>query len=302
MTVRFGKMPRPSGMRHTPMRASASALTPVTSRPHSVKLPALGAIWPHATRERGRLARAVRAQQGVHLSGQQREADAVEDVDSSVPGAHRHELQHGSRASRRRSPRSHYASAATPRYALLHLGIDLDVVGPAAGDDSAEVEHVDVRACAHDERHVVLDQQDAETVGRPVRAADRRARRSRLRRDRTTVRRATAPWARAQRACELDEPRGAGRQQLDLHVAPPGRCRPVRAIRRRERPRSYFSVAQRCASRARRARSRARSGCRRARGAGTCARSRCRARRCRLARVTSRRRAARRPSVGAGAR
>ena len=32
-TLRFGKMPRPSGTRHTPARASASLVTPLISRP-----------------------------------------------------------------------------------------------------------------------------------------------------------------------------------------------------------------------------------------------------------------------------
>ena len=48
-TVRFGKMPLPSGIVVTPLRARSSALTPVTSRPASSTDPEVGGISPHAT-------------------------------------------------------------------------------------------------------------------------------------------------------------------------------------------------------------------------------------------------------------
>ena len=43
-TVRLGKMPRPSGIVHTPIRASASGLAPFTWRPSTCTHPAVGVI------------------------------------------------------------------------------------------------------------------------------------------------------------------------------------------------------------------------------------------------------------------
>ncbi len=48
-TVRFGKIPRPSGMRHTPARASCTGEAPVMSQPSSNTLPAVGRSSPLIT-------------------------------------------------------------------------------------------------------------------------------------------------------------------------------------------------------------------------------------------------------------
>ena len=50
MTVRLGKMPRPSGSVHRPARASLSGRMPLTWRPSTWKHPFVGSIWPLATR------------------------------------------------------------------------------------------------------------------------------------------------------------------------------------------------------------------------------------------------------------
>ena len=42
-------MPRPSGIVHTPARASESGAAPVTSRPAIETAPAVGRIWPAMT-------------------------------------------------------------------------------------------------------------------------------------------------------------------------------------------------------------------------------------------------------------
>ena len=80
-TVRFGKMPRPSGMRHTPARASASGAAPVTSRPQRNMPPEVGTIWPDATASVVDLPGAVRPEQREHLARAQLEVDAVQHVD-----------------------------------------------------------------------------------------------------------------------------------------------------------------------------------------------------------------------------
>ena len=49
VTVRLGKMPRPSGMVHSPARDSASGRMPLTWRPSTWKQPFVGTICPLAT-------------------------------------------------------------------------------------------------------------------------------------------------------------------------------------------------------------------------------------------------------------
>ena len=155
-------MPRPSGIRHTPARASASGVAPVTSRPQRNKLPELRHDLPARDRERRRLPGAVRTEQREHLAGLQREVDAVQHVDAC----------RSRRAPRTaRAPDASRVDASSRRVDLrgaevraLHRRVGLDLARRALRDDPAEVEHVDVRARLHHERHVVLDEQHAEPV------------------------------------------------------------------------------------------------------------------------------------------
>ena len=139
-------------------------------------------------RERRRLAGAVRAEQRVDLARREREVDAVQHVDAAVAGAHRRQFQYrrATRVDREPGRRAdgfggcHDAlPAVVPRYARCTSGSTWISLGVPLRDDAAEVEHVDVRARSHDERHVVLDQQDAQAACRRARAAGARARRSR---------------------------------------------------------------------------------------------------------------------------
>ena len=50
VTVRLGKMPRPSGSVHNPARASLSGRMPLAWRPRTWKQPFVGSICPLATR------------------------------------------------------------------------------------------------------------------------------------------------------------------------------------------------------------------------------------------------------------
>ena len=60
-TVRFGKIPRPSGTRHRPARARSSARAPLMRRPASTMLPDVARVQPGQHRQQRRLAGAVRA-------------------------------------------------------------------------------------------------------------------------------------------------------------------------------------------------------------------------------------------------
>ena len=80
-TVRFGKMPRPSGTRHSPARARSSGSAPFTRRPARTMLAAAGGVQPGDHRQQRRLAGAVRAEHGDHRAGRHVEVDAVEDLD-----------------------------------------------------------------------------------------------------------------------------------------------------------------------------------------------------------------------------
>ena len=60
-TVRFGKMPRPSGTRHSPARARSSARAPLTRRPATRTSPPVGGCRPARTLQGRGLAGAVRA-------------------------------------------------------------------------------------------------------------------------------------------------------------------------------------------------------------------------------------------------
>ena len=85
-TVRLGKMPRPSGTRHTPARASASGFAPLTSRPPISSWPPLGWIWPLATASVVLFPGAVGSEQREHGARFEDEVDAVEHVDDAVAG------------------------------------------------------------------------------------------------------------------------------------------------------------------------------------------------------------------------
>ena len=224
-------MPRPSGIRHTPARASASGATPVTSRPQRNKLPERRRDLPRRDRERGRLARRRSGPSSAKTSpGASVEIDAVQHVDAAVARAHRGELQHGTRdpSSRELVTGSECHDVRPSRCrgtARCTDGVGLDLVRGALRDDAPEVEHVDV-ACTSPSRAACRARRGARRGRRRrARAAARRARRSRAssRPDDGSSSSSTFGLGR-ERAGELDEARGAGRQRVDLA------CRRPRAI------------------------------------------------------------------------
>ena len=167
VTVRFGKMPRPSGTRHTPSRASWSGARAGDVAPED-RDGAAGRLQLAARDlERRRLPGAVRAEQREHLAGRHDEVDAVEHVDGAVAGARRRRsasargLRRGpassppprqpgrSRAAHdgveRRRRRRRRLLLSPPRYAARTLGVRLDLVGRAGRDD---VDRSRARGCA----------------------------------------------------------------------------------------------------------------------------------------------------------
>ena len=118
-TVRFGKMPRPSGMVHTPIRASASGATPFTWRPPMWTHPAVAASWPLATLSVVVLPPPLGPSSATTAPRGHDEVDAVQHLDAAVGGPHAGQLEH--RHDRRRRllgcvGRGHrQSSAAEPR-------------------------------------------------------------------------------------------------------------------------------------------------------------------------------------------
>ncbi len=101
-TVRFGKIPRPSGMRHTPARARRSALDPVTSWPSISTAPPVGRTSAAHDLEHRRLARAVGSEHGDDRAARDDEVDPVQHLDRAVAGPQAAELHARGRRRRER--------------------------------------------------------------------------------------------------------------------------------------------------------------------------------------------------------
>ena len=217
-------MPRPSGIRHTPARASASGATPVTSRPQRSKLPDDGHDLARRDRERRRLARAVRPEQREDLARREREVDAVQHVDAAVAGAHRRELEHrDSSPAARRRVRIVVDAVTAPacggaEVRALHRGSAWISSGVPLRDDAAEVEHVDVRA-----RPITSGMSCSTSRTPSPSAASSCSRRpsasvSSLVETRRRLVEQEHLGSVASARGELDEARGAGGQRVDLAV------------------------------------------------------------------------------------
>ena len=110
------------------------------------------------------------------------------------------------------------ASSPSPRYAARTIGLACTSVGRAERDDLAEVEHVDVVARAHDEAHVVLDEQDREPgAGELDEQLGELGGLGLVETGRRLVEQHDARLG-GQRARHLDQALGAGRQAVDALV------------------------------------------------------------------------------------
>ena len=121
-------------------------------------------------RERRRLARAVRSEQREDLAGHAgrdrcRAARRCGRSRRGPPRAGAPARRPSRRVRARLDERGHDADFAVPRYARCTDGSAWISAGVPSRDDATEVEHADVRARLHHERHVVLDEQHAEPVG-----------------------------------------------------------------------------------------------------------------------------------------
>ena len=201
---------------------------PVTSLAEHVHRPPVGVELAARDLERGGLARAVRPEQREDLPAGSVEVDAVQHVDDAVARAHvaqRERVAVAGAVPLLRAASSSVVGSTTARSGAAPAASaaaspappPLAADGPSprgtrrgrrgspgsrgvpVRDDPAEVEHVDVIARAHDEAHVVLDEEHREAVGGERRAGARRASSSRSRSGRRTARRAAAraAWPRA---------------------------------------------------------------------------------------------------------
>ena len=126
-------MPRPSGTRQSPARARSSARAPLMRRPASTMLPDVAGCSAGQHREQGRLAGAVGSEDGDDRAGGHLEVDAVEHLDGPVGGPDAPGGQRGA------------VTGAAPEVGGQHGFVLLHRGRRAAGQDPAEVEHVDVR-------------------------------------------------------------------------------------------------------------------------------------------------------------
>ena len=209
-TVRFGKIPLPSGTRQSPARASSSGRAPLTRRPATNRSPAVGAIRPHATFSVVDFPAPFGPRIASDLAGGDDEVDAVHDFDAAVRGLDAAQLEQrrldvgDGPASRLMSP-----PGCSPRYAASTASSVRIVLRVADRDDAAEVEHVDEVAHLHDEVHVVLDEQHRDAFARERTQAARRADPTLARRGPTPARRAAA-HAAGSRARARSPPVGPG--------------------------------------------------------------------------------------------
>ena len=274
-----GRCPRPSGMRQTPARASASGGAPVTSRPHRSKLPDDRADL-RPTRRRAwstfprRSARAARTPRPCAARGRCRAARRCARSRRAPPTARRS----GHRRGLRRSGRvelGHDGCFAVPRYARCTDGSAWISAGVPLGDDASEVEHVDVtctfpsraacRARPAARRDLAATSSCSSSPSASVSCSSRPDDGSSSSSTRGAVAERAGELRRGAR-CRSGAPRPACRR--------PPRCRRRRATDRRSRGCRTSTSPSAAASRARRARSRVPSGCRTPRDVGTCARCR----------------------------
>ncbi len=120
-TLRFGKMPRPSGIRHTPVARERVGMHPGDIASAEEHAAGVRRDRPARDTESCRLTRAVRSEQREHLTGLERQVDAVQHVDRPVSGPHRGELEDGRDLVVGINPdhlrARHDADFAVPRYA-----------------------------------------------------------------------------------------------------------------------------------------------------------------------------------------
>ena len=229
-------MPRPSGMRQRPRRASTPGSVPVITRPPMSRSPEVGRCRPASTRSSVVFPAPFGPRTASTVAGRHLQVDAVEHLDAVVAGVHRARARAAAGGLRRSVMRA----TSSPRYAARTRRVGPDLVGSSAGEEAPEVEHVDVVAHPHHQVHVVLDQQD------------RRARRGQLGEHRREPLGLLIVLARrrlveeqhlrveGQAAGQLDDAAGAGGQRVRPRRRP---GRPDRAVRSaRPSPRSTVAL------------------------------------------------------------
>ena len=114
--------------------------------------------------QRGRLPSPVRTEQRDQAAEGDAEIDAAQHGDGAVGGVHVSQLERGRAPSITTPSRNAPVTRSRLRGTRHERGIGTNLVGSAGRDHLAEVEHVDAVAHLHDQRHVVLHEEDRETV------------------------------------------------------------------------------------------------------------------------------------------
>src|SRR5215218_3168150 len=143
-TVSSVKSPRPSGTWAIPSRATLSGLRPVIDRPANVIWPAV-LTMPHTARS----VVVFPAPFAPRRATTSPSSTVRETPCSAVIGPYR-----------ALTSRSSSSGTLLPEVGLDHLRVGAHLGGRALGDLPSEIENVDAVADRHDERHVVLHQED----------------------------------------------------------------------------------------------------------------------------------------------
>ena len=155
-TVSDGKMPRPSGMWQMPRDARWNGLSCEMSSPSSTtRRSRTQQSGCHA--QRGRLARAVGPEQRDHRRVGNDQRHVAQHRRVAVPADDVAELEHQMLPAG--SVPIALSTSSEPRYAACTSSLARTSSGRAVEQRATEVEHVDVLADLHHQRHVVLDQQ-----------------------------------------------------------------------------------------------------------------------------------------------
>ena len=229
-------MPRPSGTRQTPSRASSSGRAPPARRARGPRpCRAVGAIWPLATFSVVDLPAPFGPSSANTWPGGHDEVDAVQHVDRAVAGAHVAQLERagGAPSARRRRPSAVASLAQRPRRACGAASADRLLArrrrgtrrapprspAPRSGVPSAMIRPKSSTWMCSQAPITKLMSCSTSSTPSPSAASSRSKRAERgglgLVETRRRLVEQQHPRLARERAGHLDEPRGAGRERVD---------------------------------------------------------------------------------------
>src|SRR5579864_5691086 len=167
-TVRLGRRPRPPGTWLIPRRTVCSGASPEMSRPPKVTDPFHGRISPETTRRIVDLPAPLVPRSATISPGSTRRLTPRSTWTAPYPASTPVSSRSGSAMAHHRPvPRG-------PEVALDHAWVGLHLLGRARHEHLARLHGVDAVGDAHDQRHVVLDDDDGRVGGHPKALQERR--------------------------------------------------------------------------------------------------------------------------------